>query len=173
MNARAEGAVRISKSKMCSAQKRAHAPLRTYGWWPNKAGVVAWEELKSTDMPHHCDSNLKPWACYATGYLPREHPDVKDTTNGDRAVEGAFMMWDDLTPTAWIYSFRHRSVIRCCDLQFRTHEFPFADPSVLVNKQSLSAEQIDTMHAEDDTTVITKLAYDNELELASETGELD
>ena len=44
-----------------------------------------------------------------------EHPLVKDTTNSDRALEGAFLGWDVSTPTAWIWSFRKKEAVRMHD----------------------------------------------------------
>jgi len=52
---------------------------------------------------------------YVTGHLPREHPHVADTTHDDRAEEGVFLGNDLTTPTFWMWSFKHRRVMRMSD----------------------------------------------------------
>eukprot|EP00961_Rhodomonas_salina_P288336 3896416-Rhodomonas_salina.1 len=143
LHARAENSQRISKEHVRSALKQSNAPLRLwpfaskhfcsqYRHWPGQDWKTGWDQMGDTDLHPDPASDLVPWGCYVTGHLQREHREVSDTTNSDRALEGAFMGWHDTAPlTFWMYCFKHQKVIRMCDPSFRQHLYPFADPACL------------------------------------------
>lgn len=117
MQALAESAVHICKEHVHCLLKYAGMPYRfwlwaltqfcrVYNWWPSKGHAQLWELLQDTDICHDIKRDLQTFWCYTIGLLPREHPEVQDTTNSDRGLEGAFLGWDIPTPTCWIYSFR-------------------------------------------------------------------
>ena len=125
---------------------------RVYNWWPSKGHAPPWELLKDTDISHDITRDLQAFGCYTIGRLPREHPEVHDSTNSDRGLEGAFLGWDLLTPTCWIYSFRLQRPIRLSDPEFFNRDFPFINPDVLLNKFDTMHEEIELMREEDKIT---------------------
>eukprot|EP00961_Rhodomonas_salina_P273602 3696943-Rhodomonas_salina.1 len=112
--------------------------------------------MGDTDLHPDPKYDLVVWGCYMTGHLQREHRELSDITNSNRALEDAFMGWHDTAPkTFWMYSFRvkHQLVIRMCDPSLRQHLFPFTDPSCLVNSQYLTDKQVVDMHHADSQTL--------------------
>eukprot|EP00961_Rhodomonas_salina_P187216 2527675-Rhodomonas_salina.1 len=92
--------------------------------------------------------DLHPFGCYAIGHLPREFPEVADTTHSDRGLEGAFLGWDIAMPTVWIWSFRKKEPVRMHDPVFYGQKFPFLDPTVLLNRD-IAPQDIERMRAGD------------------------
>ena len=163
-NARAEGAIRICKEKVRALLRRANMPrrfwpdallhwCRTYAHWPDAAGHTAWEKLDELG-PHALCHDLKRdrhvFGSYVTGHLPREHPHVVDTTHDDRAEEGVFLGNDLTTPTFWLWSFRHRKVMRLSDPKHFDHILPFLQPADVHHAIPLTPQDIVRMHETDD-----------------------
>ena len=85
-----------------------------------------------------------------TAHLPQEHLLVKvNTMHANCTLEGAFLCWDDATPTCWMYSFRLDQVMRISDPEIHPVVYPFLDPSILVNAQDLTDGQVLAMHEQD------------------------
>ena len=153
MQARAEGAVRITKEHIRCLLKTANMPYkfwplaltqfcRMYNYWPCKGHSPPWITLSDHRYSQRLDHDLHPFGCYVIGTLPREHPDVVNTTLSDRGLEGAFLGWDVLTPTCWMWSFRKKKPIRLHDPVFYDNKFPFDDPGCLVNIGDLTLADI-------------------------------
>mmetsp|Transcript_30800 Transcript_30800/g.63788 ORF Transcript_30800/g.63788 Transcript_30800/m.63788 type:complete len:919 (-) Transcript_30800:650-3406(-) len=149
MQARAEGAVRITKEHIRCLLKTANMPFmfwpwaltqfcRMYNYWPCKGHAPPWIMLGDHRFSQSLHRDLHPFGCYTIGTLPREHPDVTNTTLSDRGLEGAFLGWDLATPTCWIWSFRKKKPVRLHDPVFYDKRFPFSDPTCLVNRDDLS-----------------------------------
>eukprot|EP00961_Rhodomonas_salina_P108938 1465982-Rhodomonas_salina.1 len=94
---------------------------------------------------HH---DLHPFGCYVIGHLPRESPEVTDTTHSDSGLEGAFLGWDITTLTVWIWSFRRKEPVRMHDPVFYWSKLPFSDPSVLLNRD-ITVQEIARMRETD------------------------
>ena len=90
--------------------------------------------------------DLQPFGCYTIRRLPREHPEVQDTTHSDCGLEGAFLGWDLYTPTVWLWSFKKRKPVRMHDPVFFKSKFPFSDPTVLLNKD-FTKQEVQQMHS--------------------------
>mmetsp|Transcript_29634 Transcript_29634/g.60839 ORF Transcript_29634/g.60839 Transcript_29634/m.60839 type:complete len:231 (-) Transcript_29634:1104-1796(-) len=105
--------------------------------------------MSASDISHSIERDITTFGCYTIGQLPREHPAVHDTTNSDRGLEGAFLGWDLLTPTCWIYSFRMQRPVRMKDPTFFNKDFPFLTPEILLNKHDITPEEIALMHETD------------------------
>mmetsp|Transcript_30795 Transcript_30795/g.63767 ORF Transcript_30795/g.63767 Transcript_30795/m.63767 type:complete len:332 (+) Transcript_30795:555-1550(+) len=142
MQARAEGAVRITKEHIRCLLKTANMPYsfwpwaltqfcRLYNYWPKKGHAPPWVMLAGHRFSQSLHRDLHPFGCYIIGKLPREHPLVPNTTLSDRGLEGAFLGWDLSTPTVWMWSFRLKKPVRLHDPVFYDDRFPFADPSCL------------------------------------------
>ena len=145
LNARAENAVKITKAHVRCLLTYAAVPktfwpyavahfCRIYGYWPKQAGRSTWELMPQHRVYLDKQRDLQSvFGMYITGHLPRTHPDVAvDTTNAPRAEEGAFLGFDVATPTAWMYSFRKRKVLRIEVKKFSQHLLPFKNPECLV-----------------------------------------
>mmetsp|Transcript_62292 Transcript_62292/g.129202 ORF Transcript_62292/g.129202 Transcript_62292/m.129202 type:complete len:351 (-) Transcript_62292:1380-2432(-) len=148
MQARAEGAVRITKEHIRCLLKTARMPHRFWPWavthfcrifnyWPTKGHAPPWVMLENHRFSQDLHRDLHPFGCYLLGRLPREHPLVSNTTLSDRGLEGAFLGWDISTPTVWMWSFRLKKPLRIHDPVFYDSRFPFDDPSCLVNRDDL------------------------------------
>ena len=94
MQARAEGAVRICKEHVRCLLKHAGMPFRfwpwaltqfcrIYNWWPTKGHTPPWNLLTNTNFSHELSRDLQTFRCYTIGHLPREHPQVHNTTHSD------------------------------------------------------------------------------------------
>eukprot|EP00961_Rhodomonas_salina_P149296 2009200-Rhodomonas_salina.1 len=66
--------------------------------------------------------DLRPFGCYMTAKLPKEHPLVQvDSTHAWKesslgwGLEGVFLGWQDTTPAAWMYSVRLQRTMRVQD----------------------------------------------------------
>jgi len=140
MQARAEGAVRITKEHIRCLLKTANMPhmfwpwaltqfCRIFNYWPSHGHAPPWVMLDSHRFSQSIHRDLHPFGCYIIGQLPREHPLVSNTTLSDRGLEGAFLGWDLTTPTVWMWSFRLRKPIRLHDPIFYDSKYPFADPT--------------------------------------------
>ena len=191
MNGRIEGAVRISKDHLRCLVKAANAPFRfwpfalkhfcrTYAWWAGKGGKKPpWLRMPARcNLYHNRERDLRAWGCLVTGRLPTEHPLVQvDKTNADRSLQGAFLGWHDTSPTFWMYSFKLQRVLRLCDPIFSEASMPFADPTVLLNKNELTDEMVLKMHGEDifldfeqhpaDTTIPSEATVSGQLQPTS------
>ena len=164
LNARAEGAIRITKEHVRCMLKTSNLPrkfwpyallqfMRVWNHWPNAEGNTGWENLPNTKFCYDLRRDIIPFGSLCTGHLPREHPLVQqDTTHEDRALEGAFLMWDLFTPTIWIYSFRLKKVVRLDPKHFSPHLYPLRDPTCLANRHHLTADDIRFLHDHDDST---------------------
>jgi len=159
MQARAEGAIRIAKEHVRCMLKTAGMPYkfwpwaltqfcRIYNYWPKKGHSPPWIMLQSHRFCQRLSRDLHTFGCYVIGHLPRDHPEVRDTTHSDRGLEGAFLGWDLHTPTVWLWSFRKKKAIRMHDPVFYDRRFPFKNPSVLLNRD-LSEDEVREMHAAD------------------------
>jgi len=151
MQARAEGAVRITKEHIWCMLKTANMPYkfwpwaltqfcRIYNYWPSKGHAPPWVMLGDHKFSQSLHRDLHPFGCYLIGTLPREHPLVTNTTLSDRGLEGAFLGWDLSTPTVWLWSFRLQKPVKLHDPVFYDDRFPFADPSCLVDDDTESDE---------------------------------
>jgi len=140
MQARAEGAVRITKEHLRCMLKTANMPYkfwpwaltqfcRVYNYWPCKGHAPPWVMLANHNFSQDITRDLHPFGCLIIGTLPREHPLVTNATLSDRGLEGAFLGWDLSTLTVWMWSFRLKRPIRLHDPIFYDTKFPFDDPS--------------------------------------------
>jgi len=84
-----------------------------------------------------------------TGHLPREHPDVADTTHDDRAEEGVFLGNDLTTPTFWLWSFKHKKGMRMSDPKHFDHILLFLQQADIHHAIPLTAQEVVRMHAKD------------------------
>lgn len=161
MQARAEGAVRICKDHVRCLLKASNLPprfwpyalmhfSRTFNHWPSAEAPPLWTKMEGTNLVFDRARDLVVWGCYMTVHLPTEHPLVQqDKTHADRALEGAFLGWHATTPAAWMYSFRLDKVVRVSDPTFHKQDFPFLDPTILVNPGHLTDDQVVAMHQQD------------------------
>jgi len=142
MQARAEGAVRITKEHIRCMLKTANMLYqfwpwaltqfcRMYNYWPCKGHAPQWVMIGDHNFSQDIARDLRPFGCYMIGTLPREHPQVPNATLSDRGLEGAFLGWDLSTPTVWMWSFRLKRPVRLHDPVFYVTKFPFRDPSCL------------------------------------------
>mmetsp|Transcript_62520 Transcript_62520/g.129878 ORF Transcript_62520/g.129878 Transcript_62520/m.129878 type:complete len:257 (-) Transcript_62520:168-938(-) len=140
MQARAEGAVRITKEHISCLLKTANMPhqfwpwaltqfCRIYNYWPKQGHAPPWVMLTDHRFCQSLHRDLHPFGCYIIGKLPLEHPLVPNTTLSDRGLEGAFLGWDLSTPTVWMWSFRLKKPLRLHDPIFYDKLFPFSYPS--------------------------------------------
>eukprot|EP00961_Rhodomonas_salina_P032295 435571-Rhodomonas_salina.1 len=120
---------------------------RIYNYWPQKGHSPPWILLGDHSFSQALHRDLVPFGCYTIRLLPRESPEVKDTTHSDRGLEGAFLGWDLATPTVWIWSFKKKAPVRMHDPIFYGKCFPFRDPSILINK-AITESQVQKMRAE-------------------------
>mmetsp|Transcript_30763 Transcript_30763/g.63643 ORF Transcript_30763/g.63643 Transcript_30763/m.63643 type:complete len:452 (-) Transcript_30763:341-1696(-) len=159
MQARAEGAIRIAKEHVRCMLKTAGMPYkfwpwalaqfcRIYNYWPKKGHAPPWIMLKNHRFCQRLSRDLHPFGCYVIGHLPRDHPEVRDTTHSDRGLEGAFLGWDLHTPTVWLWSFRKKRAVRMHDPTFYDDRFPFKNPDILLNRD-LTVDDVQRMHAAD------------------------
>mmetsp|Transcript_61456 Transcript_61456/g.126949 ORF Transcript_61456/g.126949 Transcript_61456/m.126949 type:complete len:282 (-) Transcript_61456:741-1586(-) len=133
---------------------------RIYNYWPKQGHAPPWIMLKAHRFCQKLSRDLHPFGCYVIGRLPREHPEVKDTTHSDHGLEGAFLGWDLHTPTLWIWSFRKKKAVRMHDPVFYNTKFPFKNPSILLNRD-LSEAEVREMHAADLTVSDKDATRDN------------
>jgi hypothetical protein len=183
-NARAEGAIRICKDKVRAFLRRANMPrrfwpdallhwCRTCAHWPDASGHTAWEkldELGPHSLCHDLERDRHVFGSYVTGHLPREHPHVADTTRDDRAEEGVFLGNDLTTPTFWLWSFKHKKVMRMSDPKHFDHILPFLQPADVHHIIPLTAQEVVRMHAKDDVPVAVG-ASDLQTDRISRSGE--
>ncbi len=83
---------------------------------------------------------------YVTGQLPRTHPVVVDTTHDDRAVEGVCLGNNLCTPNFWMYSFKHKKVLRMSDPKHFDTILPFLQPLDVPHRIDLTVADIEAMH---------------------------
>eukprot|EP00961_Rhodomonas_salina_P223427 3021206-Rhodomonas_salina.4 len=97
------------------------------------------------------DRDLHPWGCYMVAKLQKEHQLVQvDLTHADQGLEGVFLGWHDTTPSAWMYSVRLERVMLVQDeVLDHNGDYPFLDPTCIVTPGTLTADQINEMHATD------------------------
>ena len=176
MQARAEGAIRITKEHVRCMIKHSGVPYkfwpwaviqfcRIYNYWPRNGHAPPWIMLGEHSFSQALHRDLYPFGCYVIGHLSRESPDVPDTTHSDRGLEGCFLGWDVSTPTAWIWSFRKKEAVRMHDPIFYGKLFPFSDPSILLNRD-ITREEIDAMRRHDPEAgfAVEEELLDDELE---------
>ena len=102
-----------------------------------------------------------PLGSRVTGYLPREHPLVKNGSFGDRFVEGTYLRADHDTPCIRMYCISSGSELLVQDFKSYPNEFPFRDPSCLLRCTPAILKDLAHMHIED--------AHDDKL-VAEETA---
>ncbi len=83
---------------------------------------------------------------YVTGHLPREHPQVAETTHDDRAEEGVSLGNDLTTPNFWMYSFRAKKVMMLSDPNHLDHILPFMQPGGVPYQIALTGAVIHVVH---------------------------
>ena len=154
MQARIESSIRVTKDHVRAMLKASNLPICFWPWvvlqfsrvrayWPNADGVTGWENIPKHQFSQSVDRDLIPPGCWIAGHLTREHPLVQeDVTHADRAIEGVFLAWDLSTPTAWLYSFKYRKIMRMDVKAVARHLYPFRDPTCVVNRQSFTWDQI-------------------------------
>ena len=104
------------------------------------AAPPPWETLKASKYMFDISRDLHPWGCYMQSKLPREHPLVQENqTMADHALEGAFLGFDLLTPSAWMYSVKLGKAVRVTDWTFYDDQYPFLNPSVIITPRHLTA----------------------------------
>eukprot|EP00961_Rhodomonas_salina_P043367 583184-Rhodomonas_salina.2 len=92
--ARSEGAIRITKEHVRCMLKHSGLPHKFWPWkvvqfcsmynyWPTKGHAPPWLLLSEHSMSQALHCNLHPFRCYVIGHLPRESPEVADTTHSD------------------------------------------------------------------------------------------
>jgi len=84
-----------------------------------------------------------------TGYLPREHPLVKNGSFGDRFVEGIYLRADHDTPCIRMYCFTSGSELLVQDFKSYPDEIPFRDPSCLLRCTQVILKDLAKMHIDD------------------------
>ena len=120
--------------------------------------------MSKSNFSYNLETDVQRFGCYMTAHLPREHPLVSDTTNSDRALEGAFLGWDPATPLAWMWSFKHRRPMRLSDPIFSNHLLPFRDPECIVNLGDLTDKQVVQMHQQDIAEAATSTGNTTDIE---------
>eukprot|EP00961_Rhodomonas_salina_P165890 2235359-Rhodomonas_salina.2 len=110
-----------------------------YNYWPSHGHAPPWTLLEGHCFSTALHKDLHPFGCYTVSKLPQEHPEVTDTTNSDRGLEGAFLGWDLLTPTVWIWSFKKKAPLSLHDPVFFDKQHPFSNPHILVNRELTAA----------------------------------
>eukprot|EP00961_Rhodomonas_salina_P077428 1038488-Rhodomonas_salina.1 len=126
---------------------------RVYNYWPrsNLKTPPPWEKMKGSGFTFNLERDLHPWGCYMVAKLPKEHPLVQvDSTHADPGLEGVFLGWHDTTPSAWMYSVRLQRLMLVKDAVFdHDRDYPFLDLTSIIKPGSLTADQINEMHATD------------------------
>jgi hypothetical protein len=90
-----------------------------------------------------------PFGSRVTGYLPREHPLVKNGSFGDRFVEGIYLRADHDTPCIRMYCITSGSELLVQDFKSYPDEFPFRDPSCLLRCTPVILKDLAKMHIDD------------------------
>ena len=154
MQARVESSIRVTKDHVRAMLKASNLPKCFWPWvvlqfsrvrayWPNEDGVTGWDNVPNHQFSQSVHRDLIPPGCWIAGHLTREHPLVQeDVTHADRADEGVFLAWDLTTPTAWLYSFKRRKIVRMDVKAVARHLYPFRDPTCVVNRQSFTWDHI-------------------------------
>ena len=161
-NAKSENAVRISKEHVRCLLRASNLPrtfwpyalrhfLRLRAYWPTDNGNrCAWERLDAAypnnKLRHTLSKDLHVFGSYVTGHLPRAHPFVADTTHDDRAVEGVWLGNDLCTPNFWMFSFKHKKVMKMSDPKHFDTILPFLQPTDVPHKIDLTVADIAKMH---------------------------
>jgi len=146
MQCRAEGAIGRSKQHSRVALVCANAPTR---FWPDvtidftcKKNTLWAKRDEHGDLstvnnriqPAFAGSYKTvaiPFGSRVTGYLPREHPLVKNGSFGDRFVEGIYLRADHDTPCICMYCITSGSELLVQDFKSYPDEFPFRDSSTV------------------------------------------
>ena len=90
-----------------------------------------------------------PFGSRVTGYLPREHPLVKNGSFGDHFVEGIYLRADHDTPCIRMYCITSGSARLFQDFKSYSDEFPFRDPSCLLRCTPVILQDLAKMHVHD------------------------
>ena len=101
--------------------------------------------------------------------LIHEHPHMADTTHDDRAEEGVYLGNDLTTPTFWLWSFRHRKVMRLSDPEHFDHILPFLQPSDVHHSIPLKSDDIGCKHAIDVDALFESVEHDMQTHAVGET----
>jgi hypothetical protein len=161
-NAKSENAMRISKEHVRCLLRGSNLPrtfwpyalrhfLRLRAYCPTDNGNrCAWEHLDAecpnNKLWHTLSKDLHVFGSYVTGHLPHAHPFVTDTTHDDRAVEGVWFGNDLCTATFWMFSFKHKKVMKMSDPKHFDTILPFLQPTDVPHKIDLTVADIDKMH---------------------------
>jgi len=90
-----------------------------------------------------------PFGSRVTGYLPREHPLVKNGSFGDRFVEGIYFRADHDTPCIRMYCITSGSELLVQDFKSYPDEFLFRDPSCLLRCTPVILKDLAKIHIDD------------------------
>jgi len=102
-----------------------------------------------------------PFGSRVTGYLPREHPLVKNGSFGHRFVEGTYLRADNETPCIRKYCIALGSELLVQDFKSQAYpdEFPFRDPSCLLRcTPTILKDLVNIDDAHDDKMVAEETA---------------
>ena len=133
-------------------------------------GPHSLDELGTHSLCHDLERDRHVFGSYVTGHLPREHPHVADTTHDDRAEEGVFLGNDLTTPIFWLWSFKHKKIMRMSYPKHFDHILPFLQPADVHRTIPLTAQEVVRMHAKDDVPVAVG-ASDLQTDRISRSGE--
>jgi len=90
-----------------------------------------------------------PFGSRVTGYLPREHPQVKNGSFDDRFVEGIYLRAAHDTPCIRMYCITSGSEFLVKDFKSYPDEFPFRDPSSLLRCTPVILKGLAKLHIDD------------------------
>ena len=157
---RVEGDIGYSKQHNRVALVCANAPTR---FWPDDTVDFMCKKNTSTlwaKRDEHGDNNRMqpasagsyktvaiPFVSRVTGYLPREHPLVKNGSCGDRFVESIYLRANHDTLCISNYCITSELLI----LDFKSHpdEFQFRDPLCLLRCTPVILKDLAKMHIDD------------------------
>ena len=164
MQARVEGAIGCSKQHSRVALVCANKPTR---FWPDATidfttkRNALWARRDEHGQLSTANDRMQPafagsyktvaipFGSRVTGYLPREHPLVKNGSFGDRFVEGTYLRADNETPCIRMYCIALKSELLVQDFKSYPEEFPFRDPSCLLRCTPAIMKDLALMHVDD------------------------
>jgi len=164
MQARVEGAIGCSKQHSLVALVCANKPTR---FWPDATldftckRNALWAKCDGQGQLSTANTRMQPafagshrtvaipFGARITGYLPREHPLVKNGSFGDRFVEGTYLRADNETPCIRMYCIALGSELLVQDFKSYLDEFPFRDPSCLLRCTPNILKDLVNMHIDD------------------------
>jgi hypothetical protein len=125
--------------------------LRLGTYWPTDNGNRCVWELLDVSYPnnklcHTLSKDLHVFGSYVTDHLSHTHPFVVDTTHDDNVVEGVWFGNDLCTPNFWMFTFKHKKVMKMSDPKHSDTILPFLQSTDVPHKIDLKVADIAKMH---------------------------